>query len=80
MCIRFFGAYLLAGILLLLPICYSDKAPDYTFVRESKSAPAVVHFDYIVGMSISRHSLSRCQFFSPGKRRLALRQSEHNQH
>ncbi|CAN6705628.1 unnamed protein product [Malus baccata var. baccata] len=25
MCIRFFGAYLLAGILLLLPICYSDK-------------------------------------------------------
>ncbi|XP_070681925.1 protein HOTHEAD-like [Malus domestica] len=23
---RFFGAYLLAGILLLLPICYSDKA------------------------------------------------------
>ncbi|KAB2600758.1 protein HOTHEAD-like [Pyrus ussuriensis x Pyrus communis] len=48
MCIRLFGAYLLAGILLLLPIiCYSDKASDYTFVREAKSTPAVVHFDYI---------------------------------
>ncbi|KAM1020690.1 hypothetical protein ACFX14_041923 [Malus domestica] len=53
MCIRFFGAYLLAGILLLLPICYSDKAPDYTFVREAKSAPAVVHFDYIVGCPLA---------------------------
>ncbi|TQD81667.1 hypothetical protein C1H46_032763 [Malus baccata] len=48
MCTTFFGAYLLAGILLLLPICYSDKAPDYTFVREAISAPAVVHYDYIV--------------------------------
>ncbi|RXI08463.1 hypothetical protein DVH24_022607 [Malus domestica] len=48
MCTIFFGAYLLAGILLLLPICYSDKAPDYTFVREAISAPAVVHYDYIV--------------------------------
>ncbi|XP_009341287.2 protein HOTHEAD-like [Pyrus x bretschneideri] len=48
MCTTFFEAYLLAGILLLLPICYSDKAPDYTFVREAISAPAVVHYDYIV--------------------------------
>ncbi|ONI25202.1 hypothetical protein PRUPE_2G288400 [Prunus persica] len=45
--ITFFGAFL-SGFLFFLPISYSDKAPDYTFVKEATSAPAVVYYDYII--------------------------------
>ncbi|PON88083.1 Glucose-methanol-choline oxidoreductase [Trema orientale] len=47
--LRSFGAFL-AGIILFFhgSYCYSEKVPYYTFLKEATSAPAVVHYDYII--------------------------------
>ncbi|KAA8539866.1 hypothetical protein F0562_026558 [Nyssa sinensis] len=38
----------LVGILFFHGSCFSDKAPNYSFLRDATSAPPVVYFDYII--------------------------------
>ncbi|KAF3962234.1 hypothetical protein ACB098_12G068800 [Castanea mollissima] len=43
----FIGA-ILFGILMFHGFVHAEKAPNYTFVREATSAPAITHYDYII--------------------------------
>nr|CAD1835376.1 unnamed protein product [Ananas comosus var. bracteatus] len=36
------------AILISLGFCYSEKAPNYTFVRDATQAPAISYYDYII--------------------------------
>ncbi|KAK9293169.1 hypothetical protein L1049_021157 [Liquidambar formosana] len=44
---RFIGAAI-AGILFFHGFCYSETAPNYTFVQEATSAPPTLFYDYII--------------------------------
>ncbi|KAF5734463.1 protein HOTHEAD [Tripterygium wilfordii] len=46
-CWRFVGAALL-GFLLFHGFCHSDKGPNYSFMHNATSAPAVSSYDYII--------------------------------
>ncbi|XP_075648826.1 protein HOTHEAD-like [Castanea sativa] len=43
----FIGA-ILFGILMFHGFVHAEKAPNYTFVREATSAPAITYYDYII--------------------------------
>ncbi|KAL4595289.1 hypothetical protein ACB092_12G081000 [Castanea dentata] len=43
----FIGAILI-GILMFHGFVHAEKAPNYTFVREATSAPAITYYDYII--------------------------------
>ncbi|KAK9914173.1 hypothetical protein M0R45_037965 [Rubus argutus] len=43
----FFGAFL-SWVFFFLRFSCSDKAPEYTFVKEATSAPPVIFYDYII--------------------------------
>ncbi|KAJ4950902.1 hypothetical protein NE237_027734 [Protea cynaroides] len=45
---RVISAALLAGILCFHCLCHAQKAPNYTFVQQAISAPAVSYYDYII--------------------------------
>ncbi|PHT57929.1 Protein HOTHEAD [Capsicum baccatum] len=38
----------LLGIFLFHGLCSSEKAPNYSFMREATTAPAISHYDYII--------------------------------
>uniref|UniRef100_A0A5B6YFU4 Glucose-methanol-choline oxidoreductase N-terminal domain-containing protein n=1 Tax=Davidia involucrata TaxID=16924 RepID=A0A5B6YFU4_DAVIN len=44
---RLFGAAL-AGILFFHSFCFSEKAPNYTFMHEATTAPNTSYYDYII--------------------------------
>ncbi|KAA8522334.1 hypothetical protein F0562_013305 [Nyssa sinensis] len=44
---RLFGAAV-AGILFFHGFCFSEKAPNYTFMHEATSAPNTTYYDYII--------------------------------
>uniref|UniRef100_A0A7N2MHK4 Glucose-methanol-choline oxidoreductase N-terminal domain-containing protein n=1 Tax=Quercus lobata TaxID=97700 RepID=A0A7N2MHK4_QUELO len=46
-CYSFIGA-ILVGILMFHGFVHAEKAPNYTFVREATSAPAITYYDYII--------------------------------
>ncbi|GLT70276.1 hypothetical protein SLA2020_423670 [Shorea laevis] len=44
---RLVGA-ILAGVFIFHGFVHSEKAPNYSFVKEATSAPAIVRYDYII--------------------------------
>uniref|UniRef100_A0A2N9FJG4 Glucose-methanol-choline oxidoreductase N-terminal domain-containing protein n=1 Tax=Fagus sylvatica TaxID=28930 RepID=A0A2N9FJG4_FAGSY len=46
-CWRFICTFL-TGILFFHSFCYSEKAPNYSFLLKATSAPANAHYDYII--------------------------------
>ncbi|CAF2108549.1 BnaCnng33370D [Brassica napus] len=42
---RFFAAL---SLFLHSPICYSDKAPNYSFMRDATGSPTTSYYDYII--------------------------------
>ncbi|PIA49705.1 hypothetical protein AQUCO_01300454v1 [Aquilegia coerulea] len=45
---RFVGALVVAILLCLQGFCYSEQAPNYSFVHDSTSAPNISYYDYII--------------------------------
>ncbi|OVA12373.1 Glucose-methanol-choline oxidoreductase [Macleaya cordata] len=46
--LRLFGAVLVGILFSFHGFCYSDQAPNYTFVQQATSAPDVSYYDYII--------------------------------
>ncbi|RVW59456.1 Protein HOTHEAD [Vitis vinifera] len=45
---RNFGAALAGVLLFFHGFCYSEKAPNYSFLQEAKQAPPNLYYDYII--------------------------------